>query len=221
MKAKCRKDLFVGGKVVCRKDEMVDVEPFDATWFEEDCPWIRPIDYEPFLSPSPMNRVAAMGYSIKRSWCNIQLYVGTKAARYYNGLDFNEYFESVEMPLTAENVERIHNLCVGEPNKKDTFFVDGVKNIYWYNKGKIARYTKEVEDMLMQLPKTFRKSEGGGWSFLNMCMREDDVQWTGLHSTVEKLLCLGIACGKVKFLLPKNMWSILPGGMPYIVILSE
>lgn len=221
MKVKCKKDFVVCGKVVCKKGETVDVEMFDASWFEDNHPWICPIDEDPFRCCIDKHRVDARGYGLKRGWCEIRLYDGIETAIHYHGIDINEYFELIDMPLTAENVEKMHNLCIGRAENKDTFFVEGIKNTYWYNKKKIEQRTEDIEQMLSQLPKNFRKSVGGGWSFLNMCMREDDVQWTGLHTTVEKLLCLGIACGKVKFLLPKNMWSILPGGMPYVVIISE
>jgi hypothetical protein len=35
---------------------------------------------------------------------------------------------------------------------------------------------------------------------------------------MEMLFCLGIGMGLAKWLLPKNMWSALPGGMPYVGI---
>ena len=40
----------------------------------------------------------------------------------------------------------------------------------------------------------------------------------GMYSNVDQLVCLGNAIGKVKFLMPRDMWPILPGGMPYIAI---
>ncbi len=35
---------------------------------------------------------------------------------------------------------------------------------------------------------------------------------------MEALVVLGIASGFVKYPMPREMWSALPGGMPYIVI---
>lgn len=38
---------------------------------------------------------------------------------------------------------------------------------------------------------------------------------------MEQLVSLGIGIKKVKYCMPKEMWSILPGGMPYFMILKE
>lgn len=51
-----------------------------------------------------------------------------------------------------------------------------------------------------------------------MCLNKDNIQWTGSHQTMQELLLLGLAIEKIEYLLPKEMWSILPGGMPYIKI---
>ena len=58
---------------------------------------------------------------------------------------------------------------------------------------------------------------GGGWSFLQACVDKNGNHW-GEHSNMEELFCLGIAIGKVESLLPRDMWKVLPGGVPYYVI---
>jgi hypothetical protein len=35
---------------------------------------------------------------------------------------------------------------------------------------------------------------------------------------MEGLFCLGMAIGKVECLMPRKMWTILPGGMPYYLV---
>ena len=35
---------------------------------------------------------------------------------------------------------------------------------------------------------------------------------------MEDLFCLGIAIGKVQYCLPRETWSLLPGGVPYLMI---
>ena len=75
----------------------------------------------------------------------------------------------------------------------------------------------------MQLPSQFRLfTEGGagGWSFLNAHEDKDGVQW-GEHKVIEVLVCLGIAVGHARFLLPRKMWSMAPGGMPYFCVSRE
>ena len=39
-----------------------------------------------------------------------------------------------------------------------------------------------------------------------------------MHMTVESLLCLGIGLDLAEWCLPKEMWSLMPGGMPYVVV---
>ena len=77
---------------------------------------------------------------------------------------------------------------------------------------------EEIGAMLSELPDEFQSKIGGGWSFLNACMTRDGEQWTGLHSTMDKLFMLGIAAGKARWLLPRDMWEALPGGMPYVSV---
>jgi hypothetical protein len=72
--------------------------------------------------------------------------------------------------------------------------------------------------MLSDLPDEFQASGGGGWSFLNACMTKTGEQWTGMHPTMDKLFMLGIAAGKARWLMPRDMWSVLPGGMPYVSV---
>ena len=53
------------------------------------------------------------------------------------------------------------------------------------------------------------------------CNDKDGHQWTGLHLTMEKLFALGIGIERVKCLLPRELWKIMPGGMPYFMVLVE
>lgn len=115
------------------------------------------------------------------------------------------------MNLTAQNVERLFAECfreTGEPT-------EGVM-------GKAALDTagreSDIAAMLAQLPTEFQRTGGGGWSFLNACMDKDGGQWTGMHPTMDKLFMLGIAAGKAQWLMPREMWPMFPGGMPYVIV---
>ena len=74
--------------------------------------------------------------------------------------------------------------------------------------------------MLSQLSDHFMETKGGGWSFLNACNRGDGKQWADLHADMEALFVIGIAAGKVRWCLPREMWPSLYGGMPYVVVLD-
>jgi hypothetical protein len=92
--------------------------------------------------------------------------------------------------------------------------VEGVVGRFGFEPDKLKKHEPNIMSMLLQLPEPFLKSKGGGWSFLNGCTRQDGVQW-GEQRSVDALLCLGIAIGKAKILLPREIWPPLPGGVPY------
>ncbi|NCP46899.1 hypothetical protein COT86_02060 [Candidatus Collierbacteria bacterium CG10_big_fil_rev_8_21_14_0_10_43_36] len=91
-------------------------------------------------------------------------------------------------------------------------------NAVGFNPDRLNSHKAEIEAMLDELPDEFKKSGGGGMSFLNACNDKHGNQWTNFHQTMEQLFQLGIAIGKVECLLPREIWSALPGGMPYYVV---
>ena len=145
-------------------------------------------------------------------------------AEQYGKPCFEDCFSEINMELTSENVERVFRECLSDEKEGDNVcLVEAVRaNAKMaMRRDKLKFYQEEIQGMLMQLPRKFRETDGGGWSFLNLCTREDGTQWTGSHATMEQLVCLGIGCGKMKYLLPKSMWKILPGGMPYLAVLDK
>lgn len=125
--------------------------------------------------------------------------------------------------LTAERVNEIFLDCLfrdGE-NTSNHVMAEGIVTNVGFHPDRLNSHKDEVVAMLDELPDEFKKSGGGGWSFLNACDDKHGNQWTGLHQTMEQLFLLGIALGKVKCQLPREMWSVLPGGMPYYVINSH
>jgi len=126
------------------------------------------------------------------------------------------------MKLTSENVTEIFMNCLfnEDENKSDPEIVEGIQTSFGFHKGRVAEHTKEISEMLAQLPLEFQEESGGGMSFLNACNDSDGEQWTGMHNIMDQLFVLGQACGKVKPLMPREMWKVLPGGMPYYMVLS-
>lgn len=123
------------------------------------------------------------------------------------------------MDLTAENVEKVFRECFSE-SKEDVVKCDVVMHSFSFYEDKLKENKQNIVDMLSCLPKEFMQNTGGGYSFLAACNDKDGNQWTGLHLTMEKLFALGIGIEKVKCLLPREVWSALPGGMPYFMILE-
>lgn len=126
------------------------------------------------------------------------------------------------MELTAENVNRILMDCLFRnkeleedipPYTKGT----GIKGRLLFHPERLASHKADIEAMCDQLSDDFKKAGGGGSSFLNASITKDGRQW-GEHSNIDELLCLGTAIGKIAFLMPRELWSALPGGMPYFVV---
>jgi hypothetical protein len=95
---------------------------------------------------------------------------------------------------------------------------EGILRTYAFHPERLESHREEITAMLKELPEQFKRSGGGGWSFLNACDDRNGVQWTGLHLRMEQLFCLGIGLDLVAWALPRDMWAALPGGMPYVVV---
>lgn len=130
------------------------------------------------------------------------------------------------MNLTAENVNKILldclfndeeiKACNGKPEK----FVkaEGVMMNVGFHPERLESHRAEVSSMLSELPPEFmHDNPSGGWSFLNACVTKSGKQW-GEHRNVDELLLLGYGLNMVKYLLPREAWKILPGGVPYFTV---
>lgn len=100
----------------------------------------------------------------------------------------------------------------------DAVQVEGVLRKFAFHPGRLESHREEVKALLAELPDNFQASKGGGWTFLNACVTKGGEQW-GEHAHCEMLLTLGIGLGLAKWQLPRDMWRVLPGGMPYVVVL--
>ncbi len=125
--------------------------------------------------------------------------------------------------LNPKTVNKIfHDSLFGE-GEDTSHYVEahGVMLRVGFHPERLESHRAAIKEMLAELPTEFQQLGGGGWSFLNACNDKHGNQWTGEHRTIELLVLLGIAIGKVKFQLPRDVWKVLPGGMPYFVIEGE
>ena len=122
--------------------------------------------------------------------------------------------------LTSQRVEVVFMVCRFKDGEdiSNCIVAEGIVNAVEFHLGRIEEYRQKIHDMLAELPDEFKTSGGGGYSFLNACVDKHGNQWTGLHRTVEQLVQLGIAIGEVEYFLPRDRWSIFPGGMPYFTV---
>lgn len=101
---------------------------------------------------------------------------------------------------------------------KGAVIVRGLIYTFGFYPERLDSHKEQIRQILDQMPRDFHYTGGGGgWSFLNLCLDKDGNQWAD-HPTMEKLVVLGIGVGMVSYCLPRDMWNVLPGGVPYIVI---
>jgi hypothetical protein len=122
--------------------------------------------------------------------------------------------------LNSEKVEAIFMDCLFKDGEDTSNHVrvEGIMSTVGFNPERLEIHRADIEAMLNELPDQFKKSGGGGWSFLNACDDKYGNQWTGFHQHMDQLFQLGVGLDKVQCQLPREMWSVLPGGMPYYVI---
>ncbi|MBP1308990.1 hypothetical protein JOD82_002010 [Paenibacillus sp. 1182] len=94
--------------------------------------------------------------------------------------------------------------------------VEGVMNWLGFHPNRLASYKEEVTTMISNLPSEIQTLNGV--SFLNVCQDTNGEQWTGHHKTCDELIMLGIGLKLLEYVLPKEMWSLCPGGLPMIRI---
>lgn len=122
------------------------------------------------------------------------------------------------MKLTAENVETVFRDCLMREGEDISTgeIIEGLLSSFAFHKHRLEGHKAEIIELLDDLPESFHV----GWSFLAACMTKDDIHW-GEHMNIEQLVVLGIAIKRVKFLVRRDLWRILPGGMPYFVVTEE
>jgi len=125
--------------------------------------------------------------------------------------------------IDPEQVSTIFEDCLFKEDEDTSEYVvtEGITLNVGFHPGRLEGYKQIVGEMLALLPAEFLSVErggGGGWSFLNACNDVNGHQWTGLHQTMEQLMLLGVGTEQVQYQLPKDMWSALPGGMPYFSV---
>lgn len=125
------------------------------------------------------------------------------------------------MKLTSLNVVSIFKDCLPKDAslpEEQTVEVEGIVSRVVFAKEKLSAHKEEICSLWAELPDSFQKTKGGGMSFLNMCIDKNGSQWTGEHRTMEMLLLLGMGIGKVSYTIPRRLWLIFPGRMPYITV---
>lgn len=127
------------------------------------------------------------------------------------------------MKLNSKRVETIFMDCLFKDGEDTVNYVraEGIICNVAFHPQRLERYKDEITELLAELPEEFQKSVGGGWSFLNACNDKHGNQWTGEHIRMEQLFQLGVGTGAASLQMPRDVWPLLPGGMPYYVVNDE
>lgn len=122
------------------------------------------------------------------------------------------------------NPERVYQLLIhclfnenevgsdGEP-KVPYLAAEGIMQNFVFHEKRYREIEKELVTLLEELQPGF--FEPSGMTFLAMPTDKEGQQW-GEHESCEMLLVLAIAGGYAKYLLPRDLWENLLGGMPLI-----
>lgn len=78
----------------------------------------------------------------------------------------------------------------------------------------------EIQWLLDEMPEAFQKEGKGGHSFLALCEDKHGVHWAE-HRTMDALITLGLATNMAAYCMPREMWKMLPGSVPYVVFDTE
>lgn len=128
------------------------------------------------------------------------------------------------MRIDPQRVEELYVGCLAEDLPDDDprdLIVEGIMAPTAFDTEKLEARRAEVVEMLSWLPMNFRDDTtsggGGGWSFLNACEDREGTLW-GSHQGMDQLFQLSIGLGVARYLMPREFWSALPGGMPYLSV---
>jgi len=121
------------------------------------------------------------------------------------------------MELTAQRVNELFLDCLFKDGEDHTnhIAVEGLTENFGLHPQRLESHRQEIKELLDELPEQFKE----GWSFLQACVDKHGNQWAE-HPTMQELFVMGIGLKLAEYCAPRDMWRILPGGMPYIKVLG-
>lgn len=132
-------------------------------------------------------------------------------------MDDNEQHVKRYVDIAAEVRDlMIECLANDPPGKAAITRIEAVVHTFVFDSASIERNSGRIKALLSVMHSNFHKQHGGGWSFLQLPMDADGIQW-GEQVDAEALVALAIAAGMGQFSLPRGMWNALPGGVPYVM----
>lgn len=131
---------------------------------------------------------------------------------------------SNEIESRAHKVNRIMRDCLYDEdelsNKEvvpvEPIIVPAITLTYGLHPGRVALHEKEIIECISGFNDEFYHNKGGGMSVVQLAVDPEGTHW-GEHPDIECLCVLAIASKHGRWLLPRDLWGGLFGGMPYIV----
>lgn len=118
--------------------------------------------------------------------------------------------------IVLECLFREHEVIDGKPIVEPVM-VAGITCNFGFHPGRLKENRELIKSWIDELDDKFKE----GWSFVNLCYTKNNELWTGSHKTMEELMCLAIASGLMEYCADRELWSVLPSGMPYVRIKDE
>jgi hypothetical protein len=98
---------------------------------------------------------------------------------------------------------------------ENAIIVEGITRKFCFHPERLSKKKEEVKEILREIPPEFHENTGGGYMFQKLCMDKNNRQW-GEHVDMELLCCLAIGLNLGKWVFPREIWKVLPGGLPYV-----
>lgn len=94
---------------------------------------------------------------------------------------------------------------------------EGITATFGFHPDRLKENKEKIKALVIELVLSafLRPSGGLGNSFLYLVFKEDETTW-GEHTDAEALLVLAQALGWAGYCLPRPMWKVFPGGLPYV-----
>lgn len=130
------------------------------------------------------------------------------------------------MKLNTANVSKIFKSCLfkdDELNEENmptspVVKVEAVASTFGFHQERLGAIKPKVMELLSQMPEAFFKDIGQGDTFLNGLVNDKNIPWSTNQSDLDMLLALGLGTELITYSMPRDMWPILPSGLPYFTI---
>lgn len=112
--------------------------------------------------------------------------------------------------------QEVHDLCSLCVAKDGDMRVECIIHSFVFSSEKLAEAKPRIAAVIRAVASdSFLRGKGGGMSFLSLCEDRAGSLWAE-HGTMEMLVGLAIGAGLGGFCLPREVWNVLPGAMPYV-----